>query len=357
MLIIATIIIYQQIQFAKNRPVGYSRANLINIPVSNSSIHDHFNAVKDELMHTGTINSVAETTIPTTDIWNSTSGLNWSGKDPNFSVDFGVAYTSVDYGKTINWQIKEGRDFSKDFATDSSALIINEAAAHVMNLKHPVGENVTWFGQTYTIVGVVKNMITASPYDEPKPLLFNELTGQGDYVILKLNPSVSAADAISKIEKIFKKFNTEQPFEYSFVDDEYAKKFSDEERIGKLASFFAILAILIFSLGLFGLTSFIAEQRKKEIGVRKVLGASVFNVWNLLSKEFIMLVTIAFIISVPVSYYFMHNWLQNYSYRTTLSWWIFLAAGAGALFITLVTVSFQSIKAAIANPVKSLRTE
>ncbi len=356
-LIIATIVIYQQIQFAKNRPVGYSRANLVNIPVSNSSIHDHFNAVKDELMHTGAITAVAESTIPTTDVFNSTSGLNWSNKDPNFSIDFKVAYASVDYGKTINWQIKEGRDFSKDFATDSSALIINEAAAHVMNLQHPVGENVTWFGQPYTIIGVIKNMVTASPYDEAKPLLFNELTGQGDYVVLKLNPTASAADAINKIETVFKKFNTEQPFEYSFIDDDYAKKFNNEERIGKLATFFAVLAILISCLGLFGLTSFVAEQRKKEIGVRKVLGASIFSVWNLLSKEFVILVIIAFIIAAPVSYYFMHVWLQNYSYRTTLPIWIFIASGAGALIITLLTVSFQAIKAAIANPVKSLRTE
>jgi putative ABC transport system permease protein len=356
-LIIATIIIYQQIQFAKNRPVGYTRANLINIPISNSSIHDHFNIVKDELMHTGMITSIAESTIPTTNVFNSTSGLSWSTKDPNFSVDFGVAYTSVDYGKTIGWRLKEGRDFSKDFPTDSSALIINEAAAHVMNLKHPVGENITWFGQRYTIIGVIENMITASPYDEAKPVIFNELTGQGDYAVLKLNPGASVPKAIGKIETIFKKFNAEQPFEYSFVDDDYAKKFSDEERIGKFASFFAVLAVLISCLGLFGLTSFVAEQRKKEIGVRKVLGASIYNLWQMLSREFALLVIISCFIAIPLAWYYLNNWLQQYDYRTTISFWIFIFSGLGALIITLLTVSFQAIKAAIANPVKSLRTE
>ena len=356
-LIIATAIIYQQVQFAKNRPVNYSRADLLNIPVSNFSVHDHINAVKDDLMGTGLISSIAESTIPTTNIFNSTSGLKWSNKDPNFSIDFDVAYTSVDYGKTINWQIKEGRDFSHDFSTDSFSLIINEAAARVMNFKHPVGETVTLFGQNYTIIGVVKNMIMASPYDEAKPIIFNELTGQGDFVVIKLTHGISTASAISKIETIFKKYNPEQPFEYSFVDAEYAKKFSDEERIGKLAGFFTTLAILISCLGLFGLASFVAEQRKKEIGVRKVLGASIFSVWNLLSKEFIVLVIIAFLIAVPVSFYFMNNWLQNYTYRTTISWEVFLVAGFAALFITIVTVSFQSIKAARANPVRNLRSE
>ena len=356
-LIIGTIIVYQQIQVAKNRPVGYSRANLISIPVSNSSIHDHFNAAKAELIQTGTIVSAAETGTPLTNIWNSTSGLRWNGKDPNSPIDFGVVYASLDYGKTINWQIKEGRSFSKDFATDSTALILNEAAARSMNLKHPIGENVTWFGQPFTIIGIIKDMVMESPDDEPKPIIYSALTGQGDLVICKLNPSVSAKDAVNKIGTVFKQYNTEQPFEYSFVDEDYAKKFSDEERIGKLAGFFAVLAIIISCLGLFGLTSFIAEQRIKEIGVRKVLGASVFNLWQLLSKDFIALVFISLIIAAPVAYYFMHNWLQNYQYRTIIAWWVFVAAGAGALLITLLTVSFQAIKAAIANPVNSLRTE
>jgi ABC-type antimicrobial peptide transport system permease subunit len=200
-------------------------------------------------------------------------------------------------------------------------------------------------------------MVIESPYDEVRPLIYPLLSYQGNMVIIKLNPSVSAKDAISKVEPIFKRYNTDQPFEYKFVDDDYAAKFGDEERIGKLAGIFAMLAIVISCLGLFGLTSFVAEQRKKEIGVRKVLGASVFNVWNLLSKDFVLLVVFSFLAAFPLSYYFMHNWLQNYSYRTDIAWWIFIVVGAGSLFITIAVVSMQAIRAAISNPVKSLRTE
>ena len=356
-LIIGTIIVYQQIQFAKNRPVGYSRANLINIPTSNQNIHTHFEAVKDELMQTGTIASIAESESPTTDIWNSTSGFSWPGKDPNLSTDFGVVSASYDYGKTVGWQLKEGRGFSKDFATDSAAVILNEAAVKYMNLKNPVGQTVTWWDQPLKVIGVIHNMVIVSPYDEPKPIIYTLLNYPGNLALLKINPNVSASNALSKIEPIFKKFNPDQPFEYKFVDDDYASKFGDEERIGKLSGIFSILAVIISCLGLFGLTSFVAEQRKKEIGVRKVLGASVFNVWNLLSKDFVLLVVISFLVAFPLSYYFMQGWLQNYTYRTNISVWIFIAAGFGALLITLVTVSFQSVKAAIANPVKSLRTE
>ncbi len=356
-LIIGTIIVYQQIQFAKNRPVGYSRSNLITIPTSNGSIHDHFDAVKNELMQTGAITSIAESESPTTGIWNSTSGFSWREKDPNLSTDFGVVSGSYDYGKTIGWQIKEGRGFSREFGTDTAAVILNEAAVAYMHLKKPVGEIVTWWDKPLTVIGVIHNMVIEYTYDEARALIYRLSTEAVYLDILKLNPLIGTKDAINKIEPVFKKYNTEQPFEYSFVDDDYAKKFGDEERIGKLASFFAMLAILISCLGLFGLTSFVAEQRKKEIGVRKVLGASVLNVWNLLSKDFVILVAIAFLIAVPVSYYFMHSWLQGYTYRTQLSWWIFIAAGAGALLITLFTVSFQAIKAGIANPVKSLRTE
>ncbi len=356
-LIIATIIVYQQIQFAKNRPVGYSRENLISITTADSSIHVHFDVVKDELMHTGMITSVAESQSPLTGIYGSTSGFSWPGKDPNLSIDFKFINASYDYGKTIHWQIKEGRDFSRDFATDTSGVILNEAAVHYMQLKNPVGTKVTWFDQNLTVIGVVDNMIMESPYDEAAPTIYTVERDQGNFLLVKLSPTASAKNALTQIETIFKKYDTDEPFEYHFTDEDYAKKFDNEERIGKLANIFAVLAIIISCLGLFGLTSFVAEQRKKEIGVRKVLGASVFNLWNLLSKDFVTLVVISFFIAVPLSYYFMHNWLQNYSYRTQLSWWIFVAAGVGALLITLITVSFQSIKAALANPVKSLRTE
>ena len=356
-LIIGTIVVYRQIQFAKNRPVGYTREGLMSIPGINQNIHDHFDAVKNELMHTGVIAAVAESESPATGIWNSTSGISWPSKNENLSTDFGVVSCSIDYGKTIGWKINEGRDFSKEYASDTAAFILNEAAVRYMNLKNPVGTILTWWDKKYTVVGVVDNMIMRSPYDEATPIIYSVLTYPGNLAILKIKPTASAKDALSKIEPIFKNFNPDQPFEYSFVDEDYAKKFTNEERISKLASFFAILAVAISCLGLFGLTSFVAEQRKKEIGVRKVLGASVLNVWNLLSKDFVMLVIISFVISVPLSYYFMSKWLLNYHYRAELSWWIFLAAGIGALAITIAVVSFQAIKAAVANPVTSLRTE
>jgi putative ABC transport system permease protein len=357
-LIIGTIIVYKQIQFAKNRPVGYTRESLVTIPTYvDSSIHVHFNAVKDELMQSGTILSMAESGSPTTGIWGSTSGFSWRGKDPNLSIDFGTVRTSYEFGKTIGWHINDGRDFSKDFATDTSAFILNQAAVRFMGLQNPIAETMTLFDKPYTVIGVIDDMVMESPYDTPKPVVYSLSNGQGNVTIIKINPHKSAQVALSKIEQVFKKFSPEQTFEYQFVDDDYAKKFSSEERIGKLGGFFAILAVLISCLGLFGLSSFVAEQRTKEIGIRKVLGASVFSVWNLLSKDFVLLVIISFLIAVPVAWYSMSKWLLDYSYRISIGWGIFLIAGLLAIAIALITVSFQSIRAAIANPVKSLRTE
>jgi ABC-type antimicrobial peptide transport system permease subunit len=227
-----------------------------------------------------------------------------------------------------------------------------------------VGETVTWKWKDdkpvpYTILGVIKNMVMESPYDPVEPTMYfiKPLNGGVSCINIRVKPGVAMNKALPRIEAVFKKNIPSAPFEYKFTDEEYAQKFAAEERTGKLAGFFAALAIFISCLGLFGMASFITEQRTKEIGVRKVLGASVFNLWKLLSKDFVMMVLIAFFIATPLAYYFMHNWLQNYQYRTSLSWWIFVAAGVGALFITLITVSFQAIKTAIANPVKSLRTE
>ncbi len=356
-LIIGTAVVYQQIQFAKNRPVGYTRAGLVMVPMANAAIHDHFDAVKDDLMKTGAIVSMAESGSPTTGIWGSSSGFHWEGKDPGLAVEFKNINVSYDYGKTLGWQFKEGRDFSKDFPTDSAAFILNEAAADFIGFKNTVGETIEWWQKPYKVIGVIKNMIMQSPYEPPKPTIFFIAKEQGSFSILKINPAKSAKSALTAIKPIFKKYNPEQFFDYKFVDEEYAKKFGNEERVGKLSGFFAILAIAISCLGLFGLASFVAEQRKKEIGVRKVLGASVFSVWNLLSRDFVVLGIIAFVIAVPLSYYFMHNWLQNYQYRTNISWWIFAAAGIVSLLITIAAVSYHAIKAAVANPVKSLRTE
>jgi len=355
--IIGTIIVYQQIQFAKNRPVGYDRRGLLSIPLMTADIHKHFSAVKDELTKTGTIVSIAESQSPTTGIWNSTSGISWPGKDPGLSTDFGVVYASLDYGKTIGWEMSSGRDFSKDFVSDSSALILNEAAVRYMGLKNPVGETITWWGKSYTVIGVVKDMVMTSPYALPSPVVFGLSDEGGNVAIIRINPAKGTKEALASIETVFRKFNPDQPFEYQFTDEDYGRKFFNEERIGKLASFFAFLAIAISCLGLFGLASFMAEQRTKEIGVRKVLGATLFNVWNLLSRDFVFLVTLSFFIAMPLAYYLMYNWLQNYIYHTPLYWWIFAGTALGALIITISVVSFQAIRAGLSNPVRSLRSE
>ena len=354
-LIISTIIVFRQIQFAKNRDIGYDGNQLILIRPYSTEFHDHFSAMHNDLLQTGLIKEVAESGNSITRGSRTNGGFKWKGKDPGRADEFTTVGISTEYGNAIGWKITAGRDFSKNFPGDSSALILNEAAVKYMGLKNPIGEIITW-DKEYRIVGVIKNILMESPYEPVRQAIYY-ITPEAGYLNIKINANASVSQALKKIETISKKYSPATPFEYKFTDEEFAKKFADTERIGKLASGFAILAILISCLGLFGMASFMASQRIKEIGVRKILGASVFNLWHLLSKEFVLLILISLLIATPVAYYFMHNWIQNYQYRTGISWWIFAAAGFGALLITLITVSFQAIKAAIANPVKSLRTE
>jgi putative ABC transport system permease protein len=356
-LIIGTIIVFNQIQHAKSRPIGYDRNGLMSMFMSTEDIHNHFDAVRNELKASGAALEMTESGSPVTQVWNTNGGFDWKGKDPSLAVDFPNNGVTYEYGKTIGWQFKEGRDFSRDHATDSLAFVINEAAAKFLGFKNTIGETLTWEGKPYTIIGIIKDMVVESPYEPARASLFHISRDGGSVMIVKINPEMSSREALSKIEGVFKKYNPEAPFEYKFVDEDYARKFNDEERIGKLASFFAALAIFISCLGIFGLASFVAEQKAKEIGVRKVFGASVFTLWKMLSRDFILLVTISLLIAIPTSFYFMSGWLSKYEYRTEISWWIFAVAGMGALLITLATVSYQAIKAALANPVNSLRTE
>jgi len=355
-LIIGTIIVFKQIQFAKNRPVGYNRNGLVSTG-STDDLHNHFNAVKTDLLRTGAITGMAESSSPLTDIHNGKGDIFWKEKDPAMTYDFASIYVTSEYGRTVGWQLAAGRDFNSQLLTDSSSVILNEAAVKYMGLKNPIGEIVRFDNKDHTVIGVAKDMVMQSPYEPARQTIFYIANNDFDYLVFKINPDISAHEAISKITTVCKAYSPSVPFSYKFTDEEYAKKFNDEVRIGKLASFFAVLAIFISCLGLFGMASFVAEQRTKEIGVRKVLGASVFNLWGLLSKDFVLLVLLSCAIAIPAAYYFMHNWLLNYEYRTEISGWIFVAAGSGALIITLLTVSFQSIRAAMMNPVKSLRTE
>ncbi|MGI4729611.1 MAG: ABC transporter permease [Janthinobacterium lividum] len=356
-LIIGTIAVFRQIQFAKNRPVGYNRNNLVMVSMPSAAMHNHFEAIKTVLKNEGAIVDMTESEGGITNVNSTNTGFDWKGKDPSLPTEFPNTDIGYDYGKTVGLQFIAGRDFSKDFLSDSSAVIINEAAAKLMNFKNPVGEMITWDGHPIQIIGVVKDMVMESPYAPVRPSIFDLLNEPGSVLIAKINPKRSASEALQQIEKVYKTYNPEQPFDYKFVDEDYNRKFGDEERIGKLAGGFAALAIFISCLGLFGMASFVAEQRRKEIGVRKVLGASVLNLWQMLSKDFVQLVFLSILIAAPIAWVFLHSWLQNYAYHSALSWWIFAAAGFGAISITLFTVSFQAIKAALANPVKSLRSE
>lgn len=360
-LIICTLVVYKQILFAKDRPVGYNREGLLMVWKKSADFSGKSVLLRNELKKTGTVMELAESGGRVTSIWQGNSGFDWKGRSPSFDPNFGTLAVTQEYGKTVGWQFVAGRDFLGELAGDSSAIVLNESAVKLMGLKDPIGEIVRWEtgwrkARHYKIIGVIKDMVMESPFEPARPTIFR-MEHELRWINIKLHPGVAAGKALPVIEATFKKIIPGVPFDYKFADVEYAAKFAAEERIGKLATFFAILAIFISCLGLFGLASFTAEQRTKEIGVRKVLGASVFNVWRLLSKDFVVLVTIALLIAMPVAYYFMYNWLENYQYRSSLSWWIFAATGIGAILITLLTVSFHAVKAAFMNPVKSLRTE
>ncbi|GAB3279509.1 ABC transporter permease [Larkinella harenae] len=360
-LIIGTIVVYQQIQHAKNRPIGYSRQGLISLLLNVPHYEQHRETVRNELLKSGAVLEVGESASPLTEVRSTNGGFEWAGKDPTLQVNFGTVGISHEFGKTVGWHFKQGRDFSRQLASDSTGIVLNESALAFMGLRNALGQTITWrggdFDVRFHIIGVVKDMVMDSPYEPARPSVFFISPKPGQFLTMRLNPSQSPQAALATIGTVLKKHLPEAPFNYTFVDEEYDQKFRTEERIGVLASLFAGLAIFISCLGLFGLASFMAEQRTKEIGVRKVLGASVTNLWMLLSKDFILLVVIAIGIAALVAYYALPKWLEQYEYRTELSWWIVAASGLGALLITFLTISFQSIKAALMNPVKSLRSE
>ena len=355
-LIIGTVVVFRQIEYAKDRPVGYSRDGLVVIETATSDLHDHFDAVKTDLLQSGKVVGIAESSSPTTGLNNDRGDVSWVGKDPGMTPDFGIVGVTTGYGWTVGWQFVVGRDFL-DRKTDSASVVLNAAAVRYMGLRDPVGQMIRMGKFDYRIVGVIRDMVVESPYQDVKQTIFRLGKGSFDYVNIRIDPRVSAHEAIAAIGAVCKTYAPAVPFSFKFVDDEYAKKFEGEERVGQLARCFAVLAVFISCLGLFGMASFMAEQRVKEIGVRKVLGASVVRLWGLLSREFVVLVGLSLLISMPLGYYFMHNWLQHYSYRVGMPWWIFAAAGIGAIGLTLLTVSYQGIRAAMMNPVRSLRSE
>jgi putative ABC transport system permease protein len=356
-MIIGTAVVFRQIQYAKNRPIGYETDGLVAVETNSSELHKHIDAVRNELQQARVIVDVAEAGSPTTESWSSTSAIKWDGKDPDLSVDFSNVGISANYGETIGWEIAQGRDFDRDILSDSNAFIINETAANYMGFATPVGEMVYWYDHPIKVIGVIKDIVSNSPFDPVKPTFYFIDQNAGGFALFRIRPDQPAQQALSAIERVYKKYNPDKPFTFRFVDEAYAQKFGNEERMGKLAGIFTSLAIFISCLGIFGLSSFIAEQRTKEIGIRKVHGATMFQVWKMVSTDFVVLVSIACCIAVPLAYMLASQWVNRYTYHTNVPWLIPVFAAMAILVITLITVSWHTVQAARMNPVKSLRAE
>jgi len=358
-LIVSTIVIYRQIQYGKDRPVGYDPNRLL-MTGATDDINKNYDALKNKLLQSGMVSSVTKSSSPVTGLWASNSVSDWSGMLPGETLDLGIIGVSdADYFKTLGIKFKSGNNFSGNLGADSLSVILNEAAVERMRYRDPVGQQIIWhtIPQRATVIGVVKDALMNSPFSPAAPTIFIYQPSWSGIVTYRLSPTVNSHTAIAKLAPIFNRYNPSVSFDYAFVDDSYAGKFNFETLLGQLAGLFASLAILISCIGLFGLAAYLAEKRSKEIGIRKVMGASVAQVWLLLSKEFIMLVISSCVIAAPVSYHYLHEWLLKYDYRITLGPGVFVLSGILSLVLTLMTVSFQAIKAAVANPINSLRTE
>jgi len=362
-LIISTIIIYQQIQHVKSRSLGFNKNNLLQVDM-NSEMTKNYEAVHQDLLGTGLIENVAISNYNNLYNGNNTGSLVWEGKKSNNQVLISMRYVSPGYIKTSGIKILQGRDLVETDSVHSKRInvLITQSLEKLMGINSAVGKTLHWDGDTsgtaVNVVGVVNDYVYGDMYGRPDPVMFfcvNMPDASNMYVRLK--PNAKVEKAIQQIASVLKKDNPSYPFTYHFVDDQFNQMFQNEQLISKLSRVFATLAIIISCLGLFGLAAFTAERRIKEIGVRKVLGASITNITTLLSKDFLLLVFASCFVAFPLAWWMMHSWLQNYKYRIEISWWIFLIAGIAAVLIALITVSFQAIKAAIANPVKSLRTE
>ncbi|HTQ66875.1 MAG TPA: ABC transporter permease [Puia sp.] len=354
-LMIGTIIIYQQIKHGKDRPLGYDKNGLITVNYS-SEMNKSFAVLQSDLLNSGAVYSVCKSNSSATEIQGNQNGWEWKGSKPtDKSVGINTIATEYNFTKTMGIKLIAGRDFSKDYSSDSFAVMLNPAAVKLMQLKNPVGETIKWNGQNRTIVGVIPDLQMSSPFQSVSPMIIKFSTDWINDLIVRINPNISMSKAINTIKPIFEKYDAQ--FDYQFADEAYAKKFNYEELVANLAAIITIIAIFISCLGLFGLASFMAEQRTKEIGVRRVLGASVNGIWQLLSKDFVVLVLIACSIAVPIAWYLMNDWLKDYEYKINIGIGVFALVIVASIIITLLTVSFQAIKAAIANPVKSLRTE
>ncbi len=357
-LIICTIIIKDQINYAQKRDAGYSKDNLAFI-IEFGDAHRNYQLIKHDLIASGAATVVAETSAPMTESWGDSWGFQWQGStEDDKKTDFNMFSADDDFSKALGIKVIQGRGIDvATYKTDSSACLLNEAAVKIMRLKNPLGTVIRAGKDSVHVVGVIKDFILGTPYEPVQQMIIVGPIFGGDVINFRLNPNPSIAASMKKAEAVFKQYNPQYPFNVRFYDQEYDKKFHDEKQTGTLAGLFAGLTIFISCLGLLGLATFVAETRIKEIGVRKVLGASVQGIVALLSKDFLKLVIISFLIASPVAWLLMNKWLASYSYRVNISLWVFVMAGSMSAAIAFITVSFQAIKAAMANPVKSLRTE
>ncbi|WP_152268413.1 ABC transporter permease [Agriterribacter humi] len=354
--IVGMIVIYKQMNYVQTINLGYDRENLVYIPIEGDLVKNYAQ-FKEEAGKIPGILSISKMRNSPTVIEHHTSSIGWPGKDPNLTVSFSDGVVGYDFVKTMKLELKDGRDFSRDFGTDSASFLLNETAAAKMGYKDPVGQPVSWGNRPGKIIGVLKDFHFNSIHQSIEPLILRLDENWGWGTILVRAGAGKTKATITGLEKIGKSLNPKFPFTYQFSDLEYMKLYKSEQVVSKLSNYFAFLAVFISCLGLLGLAMFTAEQRTKEIGVRKVLGASVPNIIALLSSYFIKLVLVAILIASPIAWYAMNRWLQGFAYKIDIIWWIFALAGLLTIGVALLTVGYQSIKAAVANPVKSLRTE
>lgn len=358
LLILSMIVVYRQIEFIQNKNLGFGRENLLYLPDIENSMNKNFASFKQVLENEPGVKAVACSQAGPLDYGSSTMGVNWPGKDTTQQLLFNVNPVGYDFVKTMDIKLLDGRDFSPAYGTDTSNYLVNEAAAKKIGYKDPVGKELTMWGKKGKIIGLMKDFHIGSLHVAIEPLIVGLQPKTETWGVAMVRTEAGKTkQAIANIEKVFRQYNPGVPFKYYFADEEFGKLYKAEHVVSKLSNYFAFLAIFISCLGLFGLAAFTAEQRTKEIGVRKVLGASVTNLVGMLSADFLKLVTIAAVIAFPIAWYFLSGWLEKYAYRIEIEWWYFLVAGVAALLIALFTVSFQAIKAALMNPVKSLKSE
>lgn len=356
MLMISTLVIYQQFRFVQNRDMGYERENLMMIWTT-SDLNKNFEGLKQELISKGLAESACTSNSPITRIFATNLLDSWPGKEEGARIEFSTVASGYDYTRTMGIKLVEGRDFSQDFKSDTAGMVINQAAVDAMALKNPVGAKIGMWNRQWEVIGVMENVVMDSPFRSVDPLVMIMDPTWCSTINVRLKGTSDLKNQLAQVETIFKKYNPAYPFEFRFADWEFDKKFSSVNLIGNLAGIFTLLAIFITCLGLFGLAAFTAEQRTKEIGIRKVLGATVSSLVFLISKDFSRLVIFAFLAAGPLAWFWMNDYLQRYPYRIEVSWWVFPVVGGVALLLALLIVSAQALRAAVSNPTDSLRSE